>query len=177
MDLITDLPMIDGFDSILSMVDHGLMKGVILIPTSKTVTAEETAKLLMEHLHKRFGLPDKIILDRGPQFAAKSFRELLKLLGVESSLSTAFHPQSDGTTERFNQEIEAYISIYCLMQPTTWKTKLSTLEFSHNNRRHADRARSPFELMYGYAPRGLLLMFENTRFPNVQERIDSLKHD
>ena len=99
MDLITDLPMIDGFDSILSVVDHGLTKGVILIPTSKTVTAEETAKLLMEHLHKRFGLPDKIILDRGPQFAAKSFRELLKLLGVESSLSTAFHPQSDGTTE------------------------------------------------------------------------------
>ena len=99
MDLIMDLPMIDGFDSILSMVDHGLTKGVILIPTSKTVTAEATAKLLMEHLHKRFGLPDKIISDRGPQFAAKLFRELLKLLGVESSLSTAFHPQSDGTTE------------------------------------------------------------------------------
>ena len=67
MDLITDLPPVDGFDSILVVVDQGLTKRVILIPCDKTITAEGTAKLLLENLYKRFGLPDKIISDRGPQ--------------------------------------------------------------------------------------------------------------
>ena len=99
MDFITDLPPIDNFDSILVVVDQGLSKGVILIPCNKTVTAEDKAKLLLDNLYKRFGLPDKIISDKGPQFASKAFVELLKLLGVKSTLSTAFHPQMDGTTE------------------------------------------------------------------------------
>ena len=58
-----DLPPVDGFDSILVVVDQGLTKGVILIPCDKTITAEGTAKLLLENLYKRFGLPDKIISD------------------------------------------------------------------------------------------------------------------
>jgi hypothetical protein len=66
MDFITDLPPIDNYDSILVVVDQGLSKGVILIPCNKTVTAEETATLLLDNLYKRFGLPDKIISDRGP---------------------------------------------------------------------------------------------------------------
>ena len=99
MDFITDLPPIDNFDSILVVVDQGLSKGVILIPCNKTVTAEDMARLLLDNLYKRFGLPDKIISDRGPQFASKAFVELLKLLRVKSALSTAFHPQTDGTTE------------------------------------------------------------------------------
>jgi len=98
MDLITDLPLAEGFDSILVMVDQGLTKGVILIACNKTITAEGTAKLLLENLYKRFGLPDKIISDRGPQFASKAFKDLLKLLGIKSALSTAYHPQTDGTT-------------------------------------------------------------------------------
>ena len=100
-----DLPPVDGFDSILVMVDQGLTKGVILTPCKKTITAEETGRLLLENLYKQFGLPDKIISDRGPQFASKSFVELLKLLGITSALSTAYHPQMDGTTEQVNQEI------------------------------------------------------------------------
>src|SRR5277367_4052640 len=88
MDLITDLPPIDNFDSILVVVDQGLSKGVILIPCAKTLTAEGAAQLLLDNLYKRFGLPDKMISDRGPQFAAHSFRELLKLLNITSSLTT-----------------------------------------------------------------------------------------
>src|ERR1700734_2749784 len=71
MDLITDLPQRDGLDSILVVVDQGLIKGVVLLPCSKTVTSEQVAKLLLDNLYKRFGLPDKIISDRGPQFAAQ----------------------------------------------------------------------------------------------------------
>ena len=99
MDMITDLPMVNGLDSLLVIVNQGLMKGVILIPCSKMVTAEQVATLLMDNLYKQFGLPNKIISDQGPQFASKSFRELLKLLGIKSVLSTAYHPQTDGTTE------------------------------------------------------------------------------
>ena len=73
MDLIMDLPLVDGYDSILVMVDQGLLKGVILVPCNKTLTSEDTAWLLLENLYKRFGLPDKIISDRGPQFASKAF--------------------------------------------------------------------------------------------------------
>jgi transposase InsO family protein len=116
MDFITDLPLVKGFDSILVVVE-GLSKGVILIPCNKTITAEGTAKLLLDNLYKRFGLPDKIISDRDPRFASRTFLELLKLLGITSALSTAFHPQTDGTTERVNQEIEAYLSIYCTAHP------------------------------------------------------------
>jgi hypothetical protein len=110
MDLITDLPPAEGSDSILVVVDQGLLKGVILCPTTKTVTI---GNLLHKNLYKRFGLPDKMISDWGPQFAAKAFRAMLSRLGVNSVLSTAYHPQMDGTTERVNQEIEAYLAIYC----------------------------------------------------------------
>src|SRR5882762_6769260 len=105
MDLTTDLPLAEGYDSILVVVDQGLSKGAILIPCNKTITSVDTARLLLENLYKRFGLPDKIISDRGPQFASKVFVELLKLLGIKSALSTAYHPQTDGTTERVNQEV------------------------------------------------------------------------
>ena len=130
MDLITDLPPEEGYDSILVMVDQGLSKGVILLPCNKTLTLEDTAKLLLENLYKQFGLPDKIISDRGPQFASRAFKELLNLFGIKSALSTAYHPQTDGTTKWTNQEIEAYLSIYCSSHPEEWPHSLHTLEFT-----------------------------------------------
>jgi len=174
MDLITDLPVADGHDSILVVVDQGLSKGVILTPCSKTLTSEDTARLLLENLYKRFGLPDKIISDRGPQFASKAFKELLKLLGIKSALSTAYHPQTDGTTERVNQEIEAYLSIYCASHPEEWPQALHSLEFTHNNRRHADRLHTPFELMFGESPIAIPLSFENTKYPSIEDKMTTL---
>jgi hypothetical protein len=174
MDLITDLPLADGHDSILVVVDQGLSKGVILIPCNKTITSQDTARLLLENLYKRFGLPDKIISDRGPQFASKAFVELLKLLGIKSALSTAYHPQTDGTTERVNQEIEAYLSIYCASHPEEWPQALHTLEFTHNNRRHADRQHTPFELMFGESPIAIPLSFENTKYPSIDDKMKTL---
>ena len=70
MDLITDLPKSKGFDSILSVVDHGLTKGIILIPTTKEVTSEGIVTLLIDNLFRRFGIPDKVISDRDPRFIA-----------------------------------------------------------------------------------------------------------
>jgi transposase InsO family protein len=102
MDLITDLPPVDDCDSILVVVDRGNTKGAILIPTAKTLRQEGAGQLLLDNLYKRFGLPDKMLSDQGPQFAAKAFRKLLKLLGIKSNLTMAYHPQTDGATKRVN---------------------------------------------------------------------------
>ena len=99
MDLITDLPPVDRCDSILVMVVRGNTKGAIFIPTTKTLMQEGAGQLLLDNLYKQFGLPDKMLSDRGPQFTAMAFRELLKLLGIKSNLTTAYHPQTDGVTE------------------------------------------------------------------------------
>ena len=76
MDMIMDLPVVDGQDSLLVMVDQGLMKGVILLPCAKTITAEQVATILLDNLYEWFGLPDKIISNQGPQFASQLFKGL-----------------------------------------------------------------------------------------------------
>ena len=110
MDLITDLPLSQGFDFTLVMVDHSLMKGVILLPCNETITAEQVAELLLENLYKQFGLPDEFISDRGPQFAAHAFQELLKLLNVTSKLSTVMSSvvrwNVQCTKQKYNQYAE-----------------------------------------------------------------------
>jgi transposase InsO family protein len=163
MDLITDLPLAEGSDSILVVVDQGLSKGVILCPTTKTVTMDRIGDLLHKNLYKRFGLPDKMLSDRGPQFAAKAFWAMLSRLGFNLVLSTAYHPQTDGTTECINQEIEAYLAIYCHSHLKTWKKNLATMEFTHNNRRHADQPKTSFEIIQGESPKALPLTYENTK--------------
>jgi hypothetical protein len=177
MDLITDLPPVEGYDSILVMVDQGLLKGVILCPCAKTITWEGTATLLRDNLFKRFGLPDEIISDRDPRFAAHAFQELLKLLNIKLNLTTAYHPQSDGATERVNQEIKAYLSIYCTSHPEDWLHSLSTLEFTHNNRRHAERVHSPFKLIQGDNPISVPITFSHTKFPTIEEKMKQMISD
>jgi hypothetical protein len=160
MDLITDLPPVDGCDYILVVVDRGNTKGAMLILTTKPLTQEGAGQLLLDNLYKWFGLPDKMLSDRGLQFAAKVFRELLKLLGIKSNLTMAYHPQTDGTTEWVNQEIEAYLLIYCSAHPMEWKNSLYTLEFTHNNRWHADQTCTSFKLINGEAPVAIPMTFE-----------------
>ena len=116
-DLITDLPIFSGFDSILVVVDHGLTKGVIFSLTMKTASALDIAKIFFNRVYSRFGLYDKIICDRGSQFAFLFAKELGKLLEYSLSLSTAYHPQTDGETECINQKLEVYLQIFCQNYP------------------------------------------------------------
>lgn len=175
-DLITDLPKSGDhkYDSILVVVDHGLTKGVILTPCKKTIKADGVADILLRKIYTRFGLPDKIISDRDPRFTAHAFQELLKRLEIQSAMSTTAHPQTDGATERSNQEIEAYLSIYCTLHPETWSQALPILEFTYNNRRHADRTQTPFELIMGTAPKAIPEAFDKSSFPSTNERLKSL---
>jgi hypothetical protein len=174
MDLITDLSPVEGYDSILVVIDQGLSKGVILCPCTKKITWEGTATLLCDNLFKRFGLPDKIILDRDPRFAAHAFQELLKLLNIKLNLTAAYHPQSDGATERVNQEIKVYLSIYCMSHPEDWLHSLSTLEFTHNNRRHAEQIHSPFELIQGDNLISVPITFSHTKFLTIEEKMKQM---
>ena len=103
--------------------------------------------------------------------------KLLKLLGIKSALSTAYHPQTDGTTEWVNQEIEAYLSIYCASHPEEWTQALPTLEFTHNNRQHADRQQTPFELMFGESPIAIPLTFKSTKYPTVENKMKTLQQN
>ena len=173
-DLITDLPPSNGFDSLLIVVDHGLTKGVILCPTKKTITAEGVANLFFHKVFLCFGLYDKIISDRGPQFASAFAKELGKLLNYDLSLSTAYHPQSDGETERVNQEIETYLQIFCGNNPTSWTDSITLAEFTHNHRPHSVTSQSPFFLMMGYEPHALPSIIQSSAIPAVETRLKNL---
>src|SRR5580704_9556375 len=119
MDFITDLPISQGYDSLFVVVDR-LSKATIVTPCNKTITAEETANLYMENVWRRTGLPCQVISDRGPQFASKVMQEVWNKLNVKSTMSTAFHPQTDGETERINQEIEQYLRVSGNFQQDDW---------------------------------------------------------
>jgi hypothetical protein len=173
---MTDLPLTpDGFDSIMVVVDHGQSKGVILIKCNKKgLSSEFTAQLFIDHVYSRFGLPDKLMTDRGTQFDAEFFKELCRLLGIKPSMTTAFHPQANGGTERVNREIQLYLSVFCINNPTSWDKALKKAEFVYNNRPHADRSQTPFELMYGQAPIAIPEAFQHTEYPTVAARMAQL---
>jgi len=104
-DFITKLPIVQGYNSILVVVDR-LTKMVHFIPTTEKTSAEGLARLFRDNVWKLHGLPESIISDKGPQFMAGLMRELNRMLEIESKLLTASHPQTDGQTERVNQELE-----------------------------------------------------------------------
>jgi len=176
VDLITDLPPSNGFDSIMVVVDHGLTKGVIFTPCNKSIDAEGVANIFFKKVFTRFGLYEKIISDRGPQFASKFAQELGRLLGYKVALSTAFHPQTDGETERVNQELEVYLRIYCGSAQHTWSDLLPMAEFVHNSRHHSACNAFPFYLMMGYHPLPLPEVTEKTSIPAVEDRVKTLQH-
>jgi len=110
-DFITKLPLAQGYDSILVVVDR-LTKIVHFIPTMERTLAEGLVRLFRDNVWKLHGLPESIISDWGPQFEAGIMQELNKMLGIESKLSMVFHPQTDEQTERMNQELEQYLRMF-----------------------------------------------------------------
>lgn len=152
MDFITKLPSTsDGYDSIAVMVDR-LTKMVHLVPTTTTVTAEGVADLLCSHVIKHHGLPQSIISDRDSKFTANFWRQLMKLLGTKHRLSTAYHPQTDGQTERMNRTLEDMLRHYISPSLRDWATHLPLAEFAINNAKHASTGETPFYLNYGRHP-------------------------
>ena len=117
--------------------------------TTNEFSAKDLARLLYDRIYPLHGLPLQIISDRGTQFAAELFQEWCKLLGIESTMSTAYHPQTDGQTERVNQILEQYLRCYVDYNLSDWSTLLSVAKFAYNNRAYEGTKETPFFLEYG----------------------------
>lgn len=152
MDFITDLPPSATFDAIYVVVDR-FTKMAHFVPCKKSISGGETARLFLHNIYRYHGLPDDIISDRGPQFISKFWRSLFDILKVDIRLSTAFHPQTDGQTERVNQVLEQYLRCMINYQQDDWTTYLPLAEFAYNNSVHASTHQTPFFANYGYHPK------------------------
>ena len=182
MDFITDLPPSKRkgivYDSILVILDR-YTKMVKYIPVQKTINAVELAELFMEQIVTQFGLPDGIVSDRGSVFTSEFWSSVCYHLSVRRRLSTAFHPQTDGQTERQNQVLEHYLRCYSNADQNNWAKILPLAEFAYNNSTHSATGQPPFFLMYGYHPK---MQYEvegdsiQGRVPAAYERVKSLLH-
>ncbi|CAI7897450.1 unnamed protein product [Closterium sp. NIES-54] len=152
LDFITGLPSTSrGHDSILVVIDKFSKMGHF-IPTNATATAEATARLLFNRIITIHGIPATLISDRDPKFTSKFWKELMGLLGTKLAMSLAYHPQTDGQTERLNQVVEQLLRTACKDDVSHWDTQLPTLEFAYNNASHAATGKTPFFLCYGREP-------------------------
>ncbi|CAI7871072.1 unnamed protein product [Closterium sp. NIES-54] len=152
LDFITGLPSTSrGHDSILVVIDKFSKMGHF-IPTNATATAEATARLFFDCIITIHGIPATLISDRDPKFTSKFWKELMGLLGTKLAMSSAYHPQIDGQTERLNQVVEQLLRTACKDDVSHWDTQLPTLEFAYNNASHAATGKTPFFLCYGREP-------------------------
>jgi transposase InsO family protein len=163
-DFITGLPEAQGFDMILVVVDRS-KKQMHTIPTTSETSALGLAKLYQDNVWKLHGLPNSIISDQGPQFAAELMKELNKILGIQTRLSTAFHPQTNGQTKHANQELEQYLRLFVSHQQDDWPEWLAIGEFAYNNKIHSVMQVLPFYANYGFNP---CMGFEPQRHMNVE---------
>lgn len=148
MDFITDLPSSQGYTACLVITDR-LSKGVIFEPVS-SMTAEATAEIFINSVYRHHGLPTDIVSDRGTQWVNAFWKKVCEELKITRRLSTSFHPQTDGSTERANQELQHFIRVFCTYQQEDWKDLLIHAELAINNRSASSTKISPFFLSHGY---------------------------
>ena len=147
MDYIVKLPESAGYDSILTIMDHDCTKMPITIPCRETITAEGVAKLFLRQIFPRFGLPSKIISDRDPRFVSKFMKELCQLMGITQNVSMAYHPRTDGQSERSNQWLEQYLRFWVDHQQANWHHYLPLAEFAHNLWKNEVTGQSLFKIL------------------------------
>jgi hypothetical protein len=153
IDFIVKLPTLEGYDSIMTVTDHDCTKAVILVPCKETIDMEGVAKLFKDWIFPFVGLPKRIISDRDPWFTSTFFKELCRQLEVSQSMSTVYHPQTDGQSEKTNQHVETALRIYCNYQQDDWAHWLPIVQYAINARPSATTKQAPYELWMGFIPR------------------------
>ncbi|GKC77731.1 hypothetical protein Tco_1128505, partial [Tanacetum coccineum] len=149
MDFITKLPRTpSGYDSIWVIVDR-LTKSAHFIPMNEKYKMEKLTRLYLKEIVCRHGVPVSIISDRDPRFASRFWRSLQKSLGTNLDMSTAYHPETDGQSERTIQTLEDMLRACVINFGSGWDKHLPLAEFSYNNSYHASIKAAPFEALYG----------------------------
>lgn len=151
MDFITELPLCEGFDAILVVVDH-MTRLAHFLPCNSTITAKETAELFLKEIIRLHGIPKVIVSDRDPLFTSKFWDTLWRTFGTKLNMSTARHPQTDGLSERANEFFQQLLRCYNCETNSEWVSQLPVLEFCYNTQKNESIRDSPFSSAYGYDP-------------------------
>ena len=152
MDFITDLPKTTNHnDAILVVVDR-LTKMAHFIPCKISCTAEQAADLVLHNVFRLHGCPDSFVMDRDSRWKSSFWQHWCKLLNIECNMSTAYHPQTDGQTERMNRILEEVLRHYINPSHTSWESLLPWAEFAINSAVQTSVKASPFLLNYGWQP-------------------------
>jgi Integrase zinc binding domain/Chromo (CHRromatin Organisation MOdifier) domain len=174
LDFITKLPESDGYDTILTITDHDCSKASIFIPCKETIDSKGVAHLYAQHVVPHYGTPKKVISDRDTRFTSNFTTELCKTLGIKQNISTAYHPQTDGQSERTNQSLEQYLRIMCANDQHTWNRWLPLAQYVRNSWPSSTTKKTPYELILGYTP----TVYQPTRLssvPGVTERLQKIQ--
>lgn len=152
LDFVEGLPKSKKFDTIMVVIEK-LTKYAHFIPLTHPYTAMLVAQLFHNNIFKLHGLPQVIISDRDEIFTSNLWQELFKLSETTLNMSSSYHPQTDGQTERLNQCLETYLR--CMIQscPNKWSQWLALAEFWYNTTFHSSHGKTPFEVLYGHLPR------------------------
>jgi hypothetical protein len=176
MDFIVGLPTSpDSPANAIWVVVDRLTKLAHFIPTTNTVDASGLASLFFNHVFRLHGLPKEIVSDRGSVFTSNFWSELCRLLGMRRHLSTAFHPQSDGQTERVNQVLEQYLRCYVNHQQNDWVSWLPLAEFCYNNTMNASTQHPPFYATYGFHPATDPDFIDDSPNPAAADQVNQLQ--
>jgi len=132
MNLITQLPESNSYNAICVIVDR-LIKRAYFIPINNQFSSKDMAQLLYDKVYSLYGLLLQIILDRRVQYSAELFQKLCKILGIESTMLIAYHPQTDRQTECVNQALEQYLRYYVDYNLSNWLDLLPSAKFIYNN--------------------------------------------
>lgn len=151
IDFIEDLLLSGSVNCIFVVVDV-FSKYAHFLGLKHPFPAVSVAKLFFSQVFKLHGMPQAIVSDRDRIFTSKLWRELFKPAKADLRMSSAYHPQSDGQTELVNQCLETFLRCYAHACPEQWSSWLDLAEYWYNTSFHSAIGRSPFEVMYGYAP-------------------------
>lgn len=149
LDFVEGLPTFDGFNTILVVIEKFKKYGHF-IPVKHPYTAIQIAQIYMAQVYKLHGLPRAIISDRDRIFISAIWQELFKLSDTKFLMSSSYHPQTDGQTERLNQCLEGFLRCTVHSCPKKWNKWLPAAEFWYNTAFHSALGKSPFEVLYGH---------------------------